>query len=221
MSEIGPLAGIVSTVAGAVVALIAGYLARRVTEQDTTDARLHLREVLSASAAPGATTAPAHEENGDEAVPRPTDPTPTALLNLEYHAQGIGQSKTMFYVSIAGAALGFAVVIAGVVLALLGRTDAAVVSVVGGVVTDAVSALFFRESNRARDLLRAFFDSLRTDIKEERQLAAGLSLVDQVESSEVRDWLRTVISLKLLDDSAGFSVAVQRLEGSLSSVEAR
>jgi hypothetical protein len=76
------------------------------------------------------------------------------LLLREYHAQGLAQSKISFWFSLVFAALGFAVIVSAIFtlqpgerLLDQGRTF---ISLVAGTVIDAVAALFFVQSNKAR-----------------------------------------------------------------------
>lgn len=209
MNEIASLLGMLATVVGAILALLAGLLTRRAAERDTSSARATLREVLDSALAqqrnvPVRGGAATDKQRVDASAEQ-------ALLNLDYHAQSLGQNKTMFNISLAGAMLGFGVIITGVILALLGMTDAAILGTVSGVVMEAVAGLFFRESNRARSLMRDFFDSLRVDIKNERDLRTALTLVDQVETPATRDALRGAISLRLVDGITDTTTAAQWL----------
>jgi len=88
-----------------------------------------------------------------------------ALLR-EYAAQGLVQARVSFWVSHVAAGVGFVVIIVGVVLLYFERTvGAGLVSTVAGTVTEAVSVLFFRQTNKTRELMIQTFDRLRTDRK--------------------------------------------------------
>ncbi len=99
------------------------------------------------------------------------------LLLREYHAQGLAQSKISFWFSLIFAALGFAVIVSAIFtlqpgerLLEQGRTF---ITLVAGTVIDAVAALFFVQSNKARQLMVDFFDRLRNDRKLEESLRLG------------------------------------------------
>lgn len=129
--------------------------------------------------------------------PEPEDPQ--RQLSLSYHAQGLAQAKTSFYVSLVFASLGFAIILAGVVIAILApsgvaETRAAVVSVISGVITDATAALFFVQTNRARAHMSTLFDSLREDRKLEREYFKALDLVEAIGNPEARDAHRAALA---------------------------
>ena len=136
-----------------------------------------------------------------------------SALHLEYHAQGLAQSKISFGASMLAAALGFLVLVAGVALALLGRTDTAIVTVASSVVTEAVAALFFHQANKARDLMRQLFDTLREDRRSERQLETSLELIEQISDVTTRDRLRAAVSLRLVDPQATTASTAEGLNG--------
>jgi hypothetical protein len=76
----------------------------------------------------------------------------------EYHRQSIAQSRISFWFSLIFASLGF-LMIATSVFAYSEKTG--YLGVVAGTIIDAVAALFFYQSNRARRLMADFFDRLR------------------------------------------------------------
>ena len=90
----------------------------------------------------------------------------------EYHAQGLSQSRVSFWFSLVFASLGFAIIALSVGIFLqrvdnpnVGWLETAgkpVFTLVAGTVIDAVSALFFVQSNKARQLMTEFFDKLRS-----------------------------------------------------------
>jgi hypothetical protein len=124
----------------------------------------------------------------EETRQRISEPSPATdtidkqyLLLKEYHAQGLAQSKISFWFSLIFASLGFLVIVTAIFtierqtpLASQGRT---LITLIAGTIIDAVSALFFVQSNKARQLMVDFFDRLRNDRKldESLRLAAGIS----------------------------------------------
>lgn len=121
------------------------------------------------------------------------------LLLREYHAQGLAQSKISFWFSLVFAALGFLVIITaiftmdrGVGLGSQGRTF---ISLIAGTIIDAVSALFFVQSNKARQLMVDFFDRLRSD----KKLEESLRLAAAIDDKQLRSRLNTLISLHFAD----------------------
>lgn len=111
-------------------------------------------------------------------------------LLAEYHGQGIAQSKISFWFSMVFASLGFAVILIGVLtidrdLKLTAQAGP-FLSLVAGTIIDAVSALFFVQSNKARRLMTEFLDRLRTDRKLEESLRQVSDIPDEVMKSRAR-----------------------------------
>jgi hypothetical protein len=130
------------------------------------------------------------------------DAASEALLH-RYHAQGLAQSQISFWFSITFAALGFGIIAFGATSAfLVPNTDAirSAVPIVSGVIIDAVSGLFFVQSNRARQLMSDFFDKLRADNK----LSEALRLADEITDQKVASNLRAYLSMHF----AGIDVGV-------------
>lgn len=127
----------------------------------------------------------------------------SASLLQEYHAQGLSQSRISFWFSIIFASIGFAIIAMSVGLFIQqqatisgggGWLDAAAkpaFTLVSGVVIEAVSALFFVQSNKTRELMTAFFDKLRSD----RKLDESLQLMDGISSNPISSRLRAVVAL--------------------------
>jgi hypothetical protein len=124
--------------------------------------------------------APGHDEGYEEREYR---------LLSEYHAQGLAQSRTSFRFSIFFASLGFAVILATVVFAIGSHepTAGTTVSLISGAIVEAIAGLFFVQSNRARELMVAFFDRLRTD----RKLRNALALAESIDDVELRGRLQS------------------------------
>lgn len=121
------------------------------------------------------------------------------LLMREYHAQGLAQSKISFWFSLVFASLGFAVIVSAAVtlqpdekVFAQGRT---VVTLIAGTVIDAVAALFFVQSNKARQLMVAFFDRLRSD----RKLDEALRLVGAIDDPGLRSRLQGLIAMHFVE----------------------
>jgi hypothetical protein len=70
-----------------------------------------------------------------------------------------------------------------------------VVTLVAGAIVEAVSALFFVQTNRARVLMVDFFDRLRTD----RKLREALSLAVEVGDPRLQSRLQTLLALTLAE----------------------
>src|SRR6267142_5240533 len=120
-------------------------------------------------------------------------------LLQDYHSQGLAQSRISFWFSLIFASLGFFVII-GSLLTLdksekfteQGRSFA---SFVAGLVIEAVSALFFVQSNRARALMTEFFDKLRAD----RKLEESLRLAGEIPEATLQSRAKLLLSLNFGD----------------------
>jgi len=120
-------------------------------------------------------------------------------LLREYHSQGLAQSRTSFWFSLIFAALGFAVILMGLLNLQADRDfskqSASFMSIIAGTVIDAVSALFFVQSNKARQLMSDFFDKLRTD----RKLEEALRLVEQIEDAALQARMKSLLTINFAE----------------------
>lgn len=117
------------------------------------------------------------------------------LLLKQYHAQGLGQSRISFWFSLIFAACGFAVIVVSILTvdkdkSLLTQPNA-IISLISGTIIDAVSALFFVQSNKSRELMSTFFEKLRTD----RKIEESLKLADSITDENLRSKLKLILSL--------------------------
>jgi hypothetical protein len=128
-------------------------------------------------------------------------------LMREYHAQGLAQSRLSFRLSLVFASLGFVVILLAVANSFANHYEpfsqaTNLVSLTAGSVTEAVSALFFVQSNRARALMVGFFDRLRAD----RNLREAQELAREVPDTALSARLLVLLALSLaeakLDDRA-------------------
>lgn len=92
-------------------------------------------------------------------------------------------------------------IILGVVISLIGDTGLGtpIIQIVSGSVIEAVSGLFFVQSNKARGLLVAFFDKLRED----RKLEEALRFARDMEPGPRKQLLQTALA-------ASFSGSVEQ-----------
>jgi hypothetical protein len=116
------------------------------------------------------------------------------LLLKEYHAQGLAQSKVSFWFSVVFASIGFVIILMAILSALSnskGDSSGAVITLISGVVIEAVSALFFVQSNKSRDLMSSFFDKLRSD----RKLEEAITLANQIPDENLQSKVKMILSL--------------------------
>lgn len=104
-------------------------------------------------------------------------------LLREYATQSLSQSRVSFRASMIAGAIGFAVILVGVLLAISGSSwTQAAIPVIGGAVIDAVAALFFTQDRRHQQMMLEFFDKLRED----RRLDEALVLINGISDDELR-----------------------------------
>ena len=144
----------------------------------------------------------------------------------EYHAQGLAQSKISFWFSLVFASLGFIVIIVtlltmdrSITITEQGKTF---VGIIAGTVIEAVSALFFVQSNKARLLMVEFFDRLRTD----RKFGESLKISETIPDLEVQSRLKVLLSLDFAGVKSAdtiitqvFNASVRNLSGSKSELQ--
>jgi len=116
-----------------------------------------------------------------------------------YHRQGLNQARISFWVSITFAILGFLLIMSAGVAGFQANRDANYLSVslplVSGTIVEAVSALFFAQSNHSRKMMIEFFDKLRAD----RKLAEALKFAREVQTEPTASNLKAYLSLRFAD----------------------
>jgi hypothetical protein len=121
------------------------------------------------------------------------------LLAREYHAQGLVQSKISFWFSLIFASIGFAVIIIAIFNmdrnAQFAQQGQTFITLISGTIIEAVSALFFVQSNRARRLMAEFFDKLRID----RKLEESLRLATQIPDEILQSRLKIILALSFVE----------------------
>jgi hypothetical protein len=128
------------------------------------------------------------------------------MLLSQYHNEGLGQSRISFWFSLLFAALGFAVILMAVVSMDRSRDmieqGGTFITLAAGTIIDAVSALFFVQSNKSRQLMMEFFDKLRTD----RKLDESLAILDGISDPILQGKLAVLLSLNFADISLNDNV---------------
>jgi hypothetical protein len=111
-----------------------------------------------------------------------------------YYKQTLYQSQISFWVSLIFASIGFALIIVASVIHVAGAWDKTVISIVSGVIIDAIAALFFVQSNNAQKAVGTFFEKLRKD----KQIHDAIKMSETIENADLKDNLKVKISLSLL-----------------------
>jgi hypothetical protein len=114
----------------------------------------------------------------------------TALAN--YYNQALSRARISFWFSLLFASIGFGVIIFAFITHVSSDLAGTIVKVSSGTIIDAVSALFFVQSNNAQKSMGEFFEKLRLD----RLNAEAREMIRDIESSGMRDELRSQLVLK-------------------------
>lgn len=127
-------------------------------------------------------------------------------LMQQYHAQGLAQAKASFWFSLIFASIGFTVIIVSLLTmdnsAALTDQGRTLIGLVSGTIIDAVSTLFFIQSNKARHLMTEFFDKLRID----RKFDESLLLSDNIPDTSIQSRLKVLMALNFAGVSPPESV---------------
>ncbi len=124
----------------------------------------------------------------------------------EYHQQSISQCRISFWFSLVFATLGFLIIATSV---FTYSEESGYLGIVAGAIVDVVAALFFVQSNKARQLMSDFFDKLRQD----RKLEESLKLCESIDDPFFRNSLKLKLSLYFsgLEDSYNIASEIIRL----------
>lgn len=121
-------------------------------------------------------------------------------LMREYHSRGLAQSTQSHWFSLISATIGFGVIISAVIVSLTSndvKSGATAAQLIAGTIIESVSGLFFVQSNKARELMVAFFDKLRDD----RKLDESLALARGMDVGDVKNRLNSVLALSFSGNS--------------------
>jgi hypothetical protein len=133
-------------------------------------------------------------------------------LSKDYHQQCLAQSRMSFWFSLIFASLGFLIISASVIAAVSNRAATAqpqpIFALVAGTIIDAVSALFFVQSNKARKQMAEFFDKLRADQKLQDALDLCSKIPDPALQKKVRSVLAPTLSECQLTENLIASIAL-------------
>jgi hypothetical protein len=185
-----------STAAGVITLLASIHLWRgsRTFGTDVDQERDRLRqEVLGPEAAEP-------EPNGTVEAEQ-TPETRSAKLLIEYYAYGLTQARRSFSVSLSCSVLGGLVLISGVGMAIFraestGDQYASVTASVAGLVMTVIGTLFHRRADLALKHMESQTQSLRQDMKVERDAGQAIRLLEDVEDSALKAHLQAALILK-------------------------
>jgi hypothetical protein len=126
----------------------------------------------------------------------------------QYHTQSLSQSRISFWFSLVFATVGFLIIASSV---FIYNKESSYIGIVSGTIIDAVSALFFYQSNKARQLMSEFFDRLRAD----RKLEESLKLCDTIDDPIMRNSLKVKLSLYFSGLEDGYNIAASIINASI------
>jgi hypothetical protein len=131
----------------------------------------------------------------------PRDDRFTPLL-IEYYAYGLVQAKRHSMTSLTMSTIGGAIILVGVIVMLWrahagGSIVAAGLATGAGIVSNAMAALFHRQSNQALKHMQAQTVVLRDDMRNESEARQALEQLEKITDANLRDRLRLGIVLRL------------------------
>ncbi|WP_437106630.1 TRADD-N-associated membrane domain-containing protein [Streptomyces sp. enrichment culture] len=162
-----------------------------------------------------------------------------AKLLIEYYAYGLTQARRSFSVSLICSVLGGLVLLTGIGMAILkaettGDLYAAITASVSGLVMTIIGVLFHRRADLALKHMESQTQSLRQDMKVERDAGQAIWLLREVEDPKLKAHLQAALILKfaaaklpelgevlkpaspLVEPSVNGTVPQQQSEGSAS-----
>ncbi|MGW6138101.1 TRADD-N-associated membrane domain-containing protein [Streptomyces sp. NPDC055140] len=211
-------AAIVAAGAGGAVTEVYSRLHDKFFNRAVTAERDRLRtEVLGERPPTDSAVRGQPDENGQGAAGEiPSADQKFATLLIEYYAYGLTQARRSFSVSLSCSVLGGLVLIAGVGLAIFnantsGEQYASVVASVAGLLTAAIGSLFHRRADLALKHMESQTQSLRQDMKVERDAGEAIRLLGEVADGGLKAHLQAALILKFS------SAKLPELDGVLKS----
>lgn len=192
-------------------------LVNKVLKRDVDTERERLRtEVLGE---PTVSTVPPTDGERTDRGPQATADQRFAALLIEYYAYGLTQARRSFVVSLTCSVVGGLILISGVGMAIFkaestGDQYASVTASVAGLVMTVIGTLFHRRADLALKHMESQTQSLRQDMKVERDAGQAIKLMEDVDDPTLKAYLQAALILK-------FSAAkLPELNGVLKSIEA-
>ncbi|ANJ07276.1 hypothetical protein Spa2297_09810 [Streptomyces parvulus] len=149
-------------------------------------------------------TSTSDESKGDQeagAAPRPTADQRFAALLIEYYAYGLTQARRSFSVSLTCSVVGGLVLIFGIGMAIFraettGDLYASVTASVAGLLMAVIGTLFHRRADLALKHMESQTESLRQDMKVERDAGQAIRLLEEVDDPALKAHLQAALILK-------------------------
>ncbi|MFB7596762.1 hypothetical protein [Streptomyces sp. NPDC056160] len=144
------------------------------------------------------TTQPEIETKASQQVPE--DQRFAALL-IEYYAYGLSQARRSFGVSLSCSVVGGLVLLSGIAMAIFraettGEQYASVTASVAGLLMSVIGTLFHRRADLALKHMESQTQSLRQDMKVERDAGQAIRLLEDVDDPALKAHLQAALILK-------------------------
>ncbi len=99
------------------------------------------------------------------------------------------QSRGWYVFSLAAAFIGLALLVFAIIMVILEKTTAGVISTIAGIIPEVTAPLFFRQSKLANDRV----DRLGERLAQQRALQKAIAIITTIESRKQRDELKAEI----------------------------
>jgi hypothetical protein len=115
-----------------------------------------------------------------------------------HYERALQQSTTYFYSSLVVGFIGFALLAAGVALALAGMTSAGTVTGLGGVIANAAGAMVFNQANRAKQDAQANLVAVARSTEIDQANLLAFLCTSRIYDQSVRDTTNAALARKLI-----------------------
>jgi hypothetical protein len=123
---------------------------------------------------------------------------------FDFYRQAFLQDGTTFRFSLIFMSLGAVIVLGGGVMAVMHlggfeRSGPGLITALSGAIIGSCGGAFALHANRARRHLTQQAEKMESDLRDDRKLEQTLRLIDEVTDAELRNRLKSLIALRLLD----------------------
>ncbi|MEV8440771.1 hypothetical protein AB0425_25625 [Actinosynnema sp. NPDC051121] len=123
---------------------------------------------------------------------------------FDFYKQALKQAGTTFRLSVIFMTIGASVVITGGILALtrfdaVGRGNVTLLTALSGAIIGSCGGAFAVHASRARKHLTEQAEKMEQEFQDDRSLEQALRLIDEVEDPALRDRLKSVTAMRVLD----------------------
>lgn len=145
-----------------------------------------------------------HRDRPNERADRDSLSKSRQAFLFDFYKQALKQAGTTFRLSVIFMTIGAAIVIAGGILALtrfdaVGRDNITLLTALSGVIIGSCGGAFAVHASRARKHLTEQAEKMEREFQDDRRLEQTLRLIDEVEDPALRDRLKSVTAMRVLD----------------------